>query len=146
MVDDLGEKLIHNKKRNSRKDGLNMTAFNHRLKFVYVYTVPALVDTAFSYERIDHLLISAGFLQGKRKQLLIKCTYFVLTLWGRFKGMRHHFIFQISLVPLLVNDAKQTSPMCQHIHQSSPVEMTYFSSAGFQDMTLNVNLHAEPFL
>ena len=33
MVDDFGEKLMHNKERNLRKDGLNMTAFNRRLKF-----------------------------------------------------------------------------------------------------------------
>ena len=50
MVDDFGEKLMHNKERNLRKDGLNMMGFNHRLKFVNglntfvnVYTVPALV-------------------------------------------------------------------------------------------------------
>ena len=38
MVDDFGEKLMHNKGTNLRKDGLNMTVFNRRLKFVKVYT------------------------------------------------------------------------------------------------------------
>ena len=36
MVDDFGEKLMHIE-RNLRKDGLNMTAFNRKLKFVNVY-------------------------------------------------------------------------------------------------------------
>ena len=54
MEDDFGEKLMHNKERNLGKHGLNMTAFNTRLKCVNVYTffdvyrvnvytVPALV-------------------------------------------------------------------------------------------------------
>ena len=46
MVDDFGEKLMHNKEnkeRNLRKDGLKMTAFNSRLKFAQVHTVPALI-------------------------------------------------------------------------------------------------------
>ena len=48
MVDDFDEKLRH-KERTLRKDGLNMTVFNRRLKsvnvfrFVNVYMVPALV-------------------------------------------------------------------------------------------------------
>ena len=41
MVDDFGEKLMQNKERkglrNLRKGGLNMTAFNRRVKFVNVY-------------------------------------------------------------------------------------------------------------
>ena len=37
MVDEFGEKLMHNKERNLRKDGLNMMAFD-QLKFVNVYT------------------------------------------------------------------------------------------------------------
>ena len=37
MVDDFGEKLMHNKEINLRKDVLNTIAFNRRLKFVNVY-------------------------------------------------------------------------------------------------------------
>ena len=37
MVDDFGENLMHNKERNLRKGGLNMAAFNRRMKFVNVY-------------------------------------------------------------------------------------------------------------
>ena len=37
MVDDFGEKLMHNNKRKLRKVGLNMVAFNRRMKFVNVY-------------------------------------------------------------------------------------------------------------
>ena len=37
MVDDFGEKLMHNKERNLRKDGLHMMALNWRLKFVNIY-------------------------------------------------------------------------------------------------------------
>ena len=37
MVYNFGEKLIHNKEINLRKDGLNMTVFYLRLKFVNVY-------------------------------------------------------------------------------------------------------------
>ena len=40
MVDDFGKIMMHNKERNLRKDGLNMVAFNCRLKFViYVNTL-----------------------------------------------------------------------------------------------------------
>ena len=37
MVDDFGEKLIHNNERKLRKGGLNMAAFSRRLKFVSIY-------------------------------------------------------------------------------------------------------------
>ena len=37
-MDDFGEKFMHNKETNLRNDGLNITAFNHWLKFVNVYT------------------------------------------------------------------------------------------------------------
>ena len=37
MVDDFGEKLMHNNERKLRKGGLNMAAFNRRMKFVNVY-------------------------------------------------------------------------------------------------------------
>ena len=36
MVDDFGEKVMHNKERNFIKDEFNMTAFNCRLKFINV--------------------------------------------------------------------------------------------------------------
>ena len=56
MVDDFGENLMHNSERNLRKGGLNMAAFNCRMKFVnvydqctrlHVYTVAALVILHF---------------------------------------------------------------------------------------------------
>ena len=37
MVEDFGEKMMHNKESTLRKDGLNMTMLNQRLKFVNVY-------------------------------------------------------------------------------------------------------------
>ena len=37
MVDDFGEKLMHNNDRKLRKGGLNMAAFSRRMKFINVY-------------------------------------------------------------------------------------------------------------
>ena len=37
MVDDFGEKLMHNNERKLRKGGLNMAAFSCRMKFVSAY-------------------------------------------------------------------------------------------------------------
>ena len=37
MVDDFGEKLMHNNKRKLRKGGLKIAAFNCRMVFVNVY-------------------------------------------------------------------------------------------------------------
>ena len=46
-------------------------------------------------KEIDRLLISAGFHQGKGKQLAInlQCTYCVFTLWGRYR-----FVYSMKLV------------------------------------------------
>ena len=37
MLDDFGEKLMHNNVRKLRKGGLNIAAFSRRMKFVNVY-------------------------------------------------------------------------------------------------------------
>ena len=37
MVDDFGEKLMHNNERQLRKGGLNMAAINLGMKFINVY-------------------------------------------------------------------------------------------------------------
>ena len=37
MVDEFGKNLMHNNERKLRKGGLNMAAFNRRMKFVNVY-------------------------------------------------------------------------------------------------------------
>ena len=39
MMDDFGEKLMHNKGKNVRKGKLNVTTFKRRFKFVHVYTL-----------------------------------------------------------------------------------------------------------
>ena len=55
MMDDFGEKLMHNKERNLKKDGLNMTAFNRRLDFVNVYTFVSIHGpSSISYPFIIH--------------------------------------------------------------------------------------------
>ena len=77
------------------------------------------VDTASSYEW-EFFAHSAGFLQGKRKWLVInlRCTYSIFTLWGRFVTECHSG-------PCLLRNAS----VIAHCHKNKMVLSVIFSTS-----------------
>ena len=82
MVDEFGEKLMHNQERNLRKSGLSMRAFKPSFKFVNVYTFVKVGCAHFDMCNFYTKLIDLDP-QDTFFTILLQADFFIFSPWAK---------------------------------------------------------------